>query len=220
MSFRARREVAIGLGTYAAYLLVRRRVWTDPGRERARRNGRRLLELERRLGIAIEAAVETRALRRPRLVHALDVAYGTLNVGLTVGWLIALYRRRDGEFHRLRRRVVAAHAGALPVFLVFPVAPPRAARYVAPEPAPRRLDLDHPVLVRFYNPVAALPSQHLSLAVVTGSALAARAGGRVERAAARTYPAVVALVVVATGNHYVVDVLAGAALGALARHVP
>lgn len=221
MSFRARREVAIGLGAYAAYLLVRRRVWTEPGRARACSNGRRVLELERRLGIAVEGGVESCALREPRLVHALDIAYGALNVGLTVGVLIALYRRRDGEFHRLRRRVVAAHAGALPVFLVFPVAPPRAVRDAAdPAPAVGRLNLDHPLLVRFYNPVAALPSQHLSLAVLTGSALAARAGGRLGRMAARSYPAVVALVVVATGNHYVVDVAAGAALGALALHVP
>jgi membrane-associated phospholipid phosphatase len=71
--------------------------------------------------------------------------------------------------------------------------------------------------VRFYNPIAAMPSQHLAFAVVTGTGVAARARSRPGRAAWRSYPALVALVVVATGNHYVLDVAAGAALGVAAR---
>ena len=79
------------------------------------------------------------------------------------------------------------------------------------------IDLEHPLLVRLYNPLAAMPSQHLSLAVVTGAALADRASTRPGRIAATAYAPVVGAVVVATGNHYVLDVAAGAALGYLAR---
>jgi hypothetical protein len=221
VSYSWRREVAIGLGAYATYLAVRRRVWTTDGRRRARRNALRLLAVERRLGVAVERSVQARALRRPRLVHALNVGYGVANVGLTVGWLIGRYRVRDPQFHRQRRRVVAAHAGALPAFLLYPVAPPRALPgFVDTIGAIGGVDLEHPWLVRFYNPIAALPSQHLSLAIVTSAALADRARGRPWSAAAWTYPAAVAAVVVATGNHYVLDVAAGAALGALARCIP
>ena len=35
------------------------------------------------------------------------------------------------------------------------------------------LDLEHPLLVRFYNPVAAMPSLHVAFAVVTGAEIAA-----------------------------------------------
>lgn len=220
MRFSVLREVSIGLGAYAAYLGVRRAVWTPAGRKRARRNALRLMAVEQRLGIAVEPGVQTRALRRPGWVHALNLGYAALNVGLTVGWLIVLYRRGDPEFHAMRRRVVAAHAGALPIFLLYPVAPPRAIPgFVDTMSTVSRIDLEHPLLVRFYNPIAALPSQHLSLAVVTGGALARRARGRPVRTAIRAYPLVVALVVVATGNHYVVDVAAGAALGTLAGRI-
>ena len=53
----------------------------------------------------------------------------------------------------------------------------------------------------------------------TGEGLAARAGGPWVRAAWRGYAPLVAIVVVATGNHFVVDVAAGAALGVLARRL-
>jgi hypothetical protein len=46
-------------------------------------------------------------------------------VGLTVGWLIRLFRRRDPQFHRLRSAAVLTTLGAQPVFLFFPCAPPR-----------------------------------------------------------------------------------------------
>ena len=220
MRFSWRREVAIGLGTYAAYLAVRRRTWTPDGRRRARRNALRLVSVERRWSVAFECEVQARALRRPRLLHAANLGYGVANVGLTVGWLVVRYRARDPEYHRMRRRVVVAHAGALPVFLLFPVAPPRALPgFVDTLAAISSVELDHPLLVRFYNPIAALPSQHLSFAVVTAGALADRCRGRTARTVAWTYPAVVGTVVVATGNHYVLDVAAGAALGALARRV-
>lgn len=221
MTYSWPREVAIGLGTYAAYLAVRRRVWTSEGRFRARRNALRVVAVEGCLGVALERGVQATALRRPRLVQALNVGYGVANVGFTLALLIMRFRARDARYHRVRRQVVLAHAGALPVFLLFPVAPPRALPgFVDTIAAVSRVDLEHPRLVRLYNPIAALPSQHVSLAVVTSGALADRARGRPGRAVAWTYPLAVGLVVVATGNHYVLDVAAGAALGAVARRTP
>jgi hypothetical protein len=81
-------------------------------------------------------------------------------------------------------------------------------------------DLEHPLLVRLYNPVAAMPSLHVAFAVVTGTAIAERAEARSAKAAAYLYPALVTAVVAATGNHYVLDAAAGAALGAAARWLP
>ena len=50
-SFSGRREVAIGLGVYALYLLVARTKRSDRGRLEAARNAERVVALERRLGI-------------------------------------------------------------------------------------------------------------------------------------------------------------------------
>jgi hypothetical protein len=214
--FSPRREVAIGLGAYTAYLAVRRAVLTRGGRARAQRNARRLLAIERGLGIDVEGGVQRTIVSLPRLVRGLNAGYAGFNVGLSVGWLLVLFARRDAAFHRERRAAVTAFLGALPVFLALPTAPPRTQDGYVDTLAEYGIDIEHPFLVRFYNPIAALPSQHVAFAVVTGAGLAARSRG-VGRAAWAAYPAVVSLVVVATANHYVLDVAAGAALGAAAR---
>ena len=218
--FSLRREVALGLGAYALYLLVRRLVLAADGRARARRNAERIVRAEEKVGIHVEPAVQRALLRFPRLVHGLNVGYALFNVSLTVGWLAVLYRRRDPEYHRLRRACLLAHVAAEPVFLLFPTAPPRVLDgFVDTLSEVSGVDLEHPFLVRFYNPVAALPSLHVAFAVLTGAAMAKRADSAAVKGAACAYAPLVSLVVAGTGNHYVLDAVAGAALGLGARRV-
>ena len=156
--FSLRREVTFGLGVYALYLLVARLVLRHDGRVRARRNAERIVAVEERLRIDVEPAVQRTLLRYPRLVHGLNLGYGLFNVTLTVGWLVVLYRRRDERFHRFRRACLLTHLGAQPVFLLFPTAPPRVLDgFVDTLSEVSGLDLEHPLLLRFYNPVAAKP---------------------------------------------------------------
>jgi membrane-associated phospholipid phosphatase len=214
---RAWREIALGLGTYGLYLAVRRSVLIGGGRAQARDNAERVAATERALGIDVEPQVQRAALRSGPAAHLLNAGYAGANVALSVGWLARLYRRCDVGYPRERRAALAAFAGALPVFLVFPVAPPRTVGSVVDTLRDEGVDLEHPFLVRFYNPVAAMPSHHVALAVVTGVGLAARARTAYGRAWWHAYPPLVGLVVIATGNHFVLDVVAGAALGAAAR---
>jgi hypothetical protein len=216
--FSLRRELALGLGVYALYLGVSRLVMRRTGRARARVNAERIVALEERLGVDVEPAVQRALLRFPRLVHGLNVGYGLFNVTLTVGWLVVLYRRRDDGYHRFRRTCLLAHVGAQPVFLLLPTAPPRVLDgFVDTLSEVSGLDLEHPFLVRFYNPVAAMPSLHVAFAVVTGAEIAGRTESPTLKAGARAYAPLVATVVAGTGNHYVLDAVAGAALGAAAR---
>jgi PAP2 superfamily len=218
--FSLRREIALGLGVYGLYLVVGRLVARRRGRARARANAERVVALEERLGLAVEPLVQRALLRFPRLVHGLNVGYGLLNVTLTLGWLVLLYRRRDDRYHRFRRTCLLAHVGAQPVFLVLPTAPPRVLDgFVDTLSEVSGLDLEHPFLLRFYNPVAAMPSLHVAFAVVTGAEMADRTDSRALKAAAHAYAPLVATVVAGTGNHFVLDAVAGAALGAAARRI-
>jgi membrane-associated phospholipid phosphatase len=216
--FSVRRELTLGLLVYAVYLFIGRFVLRGGGRAQARRNAEQIVALQERIGLDLEPALQRAVLRFPRAVHGLNMGYAAFNVSLTLGWLVVLFRRRDPAYHRVRRACLLAHLGAQPVFLLFPTAPPRALDgFVDTLSEVSGFDLEHPFLVRFYNPVAAMPSLHVAFAVLTGAAIAERADSRVGKAAAYGYAPLVALVVAATGNHYVLDGVGGAVLGAIAR---
>ena len=217
--FSVAREVALGLGFYAAYLATAQPKRNERARRRAVENGRRIVDLERRLGLHVEPALQELLLPRRRLVVALNGAYVVANVGLTAGWLIRLFRRRDPEFHRLRRAALAAGLGALPVFAAFPVAPPRALDEFVDTIAESGLDLDRGLLAKLYDPLAAMPSLHIAAAVVTATGIAETSRSGLARRLAPAYPPAVGFVIFATANHYVLDAVAGAALGGAALSV-
>jgi hypothetical protein len=215
--FSGRREAAIGLGVYALYLAVRQVKQRTNARERAERNAERVVALERRLGIHVEPALQRWMLPRRRLLGVLNVAYVALNVVLTIGWLALLFRRRDREFHRLRRAAVVGVLGAQPVFLFFPVAPPRSLDHMTDTLRDvSGFDIDRGLVAEVYDPLAALPSIHLVFATVTAEGLASAARSRWVRRLAPAYPPAVAGTVFVTGNHYVLDAASGWALARLA----
>jgi len=213
--FSRKREVAIGLSAYAVYLLVRGAVMNGKGKEKAERNAERIVALERRLGIHVEPDLQRAVLPYRRLIHVLNLSYATLNVGLTVGYLMLLFSRRHPEFHRLRRATVLTILGAQPAFLWFPTAPPRKLEHMVDTIAEvSKLDLDAGLIAKLYHPLAAMPSIHVAFAVVSGAAMAETAESALVRRLAPGYPPLVALVVFVTANHYLLDAVAGAALGA------
>ena len=136
-------------------------------------------------------------------------------VPLTVGYLMLLFSRRHPEFHRLRRATVLTILGAQPAFLWFPTAPPRKLDHMVDTIAEvSKLDLDAGLIAKLYHPLAAMPSIHVAFAVVSGAAMAETAESGLVRRLAPGYPPLVALVVFVTANHYLLDAVAGAALGA------
>jgi len=207
--FSAPREVAGALSAYALYLAVGRGVVHRDGRARALRNAQRVLRLERRLGVAVEARAQRVLARHRRVVIGLDASYVTLNVVLTVGRLIWLFHRRDPRFHPLRRAATGTVLGAELVSAVAPVAPPRMLDgFIDTGKLISGLDLDSTRLARLYHQYAAMPSIHVAFAVLTAAEVRHPAG----RALAALYPPAVAGLVIVTANHFVLDVVAGAAL--------
>lgn len=208
-----RRECAIGLGTYAVYLGARSIVYNDQGRQKAEHNAARLISLERRLRIHVEPALQEALLPRRWLIGAMNASYMTLNIGLTVGCLGLLYRKRHPAYHALRSAAVGATIAALPVFVRLPTAPPRKQGHFIDTIAGSGLDLDSGLVAKLYCPIAAMPSIHMAYAVVTAAALRALANGGPAKGLASAYPPGVALIVMSTANHFVLDVVAGAGLG-------
>jgi hypothetical protein len=222
-SFRRRgvtTEIVAGLSVYAAYLLARRLVDTPGGRARATRNAARVVSVERRLGLHVEPALQRVLTRHRRLCHTLNVGYVTLNVLLTIGLPIVLHRRDHPRFPWLRGAVALSILGATPVFVAFPCDPPRTLDgFEDTIKEISGLDLDSGLVARLYNPIAAFPSIHMAFAVVTAAGVRAVSDEPLLRAATAVYPPAVAFTILATANHYVLDAVAGSALGAAALRV-
>jgi membrane-associated phospholipid phosphatase len=213
--YSGRREVVMGFGAYAVYLIGRALVDNERGRSRAARNARRLVAVEERLGLHVEPWVQALLVPRyRRTVAALNVLYVTLNVVMTVGWQARLFFRRHPDFHRIRTATALTIVVPQAIFVPFPSDPPRRLEHLVDTMDEiTGVDIDEGLLSKLYNPVSAFPSIHLAFAVVTSEAMIAATRGRLAHALGRAYPPAVAFTVIVTANHYVVDVLAGTALG-------
>jgi hypothetical protein len=137
-----------------------------------------------------------------------------LHVGVTLGVLYWLYRRRPWAFPVVRTVLVVTTGLALVGYIAYPVAPPRLAVPGVLDVVSRNspVDLSSRLLGRFFNPVAAFPSLHFAYALLFGLAVVVVADSRTARAAGAAYPLVALLVIVATGNHFFFDAFSGAAV--------
>ena len=178
MRFSLRREVPLGLAVYALYLLVARLVLAGDGARAsagATPSGSSRSRSDSGSTSSRPSSARCCAIR-VSFTGSTSATGSSTSRSRSAGSSL-LYRRRDGGYHRFRRACLLAHVGAQPVFLLLPTAPPRVLDgFVDTLSEVSGLDLEHPLLVRLYNPVAAMPSLHVAFAVVTGAEIAERVG--------------------------------------------
>jgi membrane-associated phospholipid phosphatase len=209
-------RVQLGLFLFA-YLLYSAARWVTVGDiDVAKANADWIMSLEHHLGIASEASVQ-RALRGTWALWVLNHLYLAAQLVVLPGSLLFLYHRSRPLYERLRNTIIATWLVSIPVYAAFPVAPPRLADVglVDTITSQTGFALNGKLTTSFYNQLAAVPSLHVGFAVAIGIALAAATRNRMAKAVALLWGPVVALAVVATGNHYIFDVVAGVAAAAL-----
>jgi membrane-associated phospholipid phosphatase len=211
---RARAQVGIFLLAYLVYSAARWVTIGDLGV--ATVNAGWILELERDLGVATEASVQ-RALDGTWALWVLNHLYLAAQLLVVPGALVFLYRRARPVYERLRNTILATWLISIPVYAAFPVAPPRLADtgMVDTISSQTGFAMDSSLTTKFYNELAAVPSLHVGFAAVVGIALAAAFRNPIARTVALLWGPVIALAVVATGNHYVFDIAAGVVVSAL-----
>lgn len=179
-------------------------------------HARDVYRLERALGMAAEPAVQHASQRIPGLTVAFGITYMLFHLLATGAVLLWLHRSRHRAFVRMRLALLAASVLSLAGFVLWPTAPPRLAGIgMAGTLSQAGVAMSSPTLTLLYNPYAAFPSLHVAYATLTGYALWRWSPRRVLRAGGIALPVWVAIEVVATGNHFVLDVLAGAGVAAL-----
>jgi len=222
-------QLVVLLWCYALYDILRTSVSGSIGR--AITNAAQLTNLERVAGLNVEGTIQRAVLHAPWLVDACNLCYSFTHLLAPPIVLVLLYRRAPAQFRIARNAFLLLLGIALLCFWLFPVAPPRLV------PGPTRLaDTSQtfslhaapfadviaaknasttPTWVGVTNPVAAMPSLHVGWAVWAVLALWPLLRRRATRLLAAAYPAFMALSVIVTGNHWLLDAAAGAALAGL-----
>ena len=203
-------EVATIFGLYGFYEVVRGQGNASLTVARDHTDG--IVALERHLHLFGERTVQRAAHWVPTLPTILGIAYIALHFVGTAVFLIWLHRTHPEKFPVVRNTLIAATGVALSIYILYPVAPPRLAGlgFVDTVTHNAKVNLSSDLLGSLYNPFAAVPSLHFGYALLVGVSIALLAKGRVARAIGWSYPAVMLLVIVATGNHFFFDASGGA----------
>jgi hypothetical protein len=206
-------ELRLFLAAYLVYTLAR---WLFVGElDEAREHARWIYELEQSAGVAVEGSVQ-RAFDWSVASWLMSNLYMAAHLAVVPGALIWIYRRSPRIYRRLRNTMIATWLIAVPVFALFPVAPPRLAGLGLVDTVSQQaaVGLTGRSTI-FYNPLAAVPSLHVGFAAAIGVAVALVVRGRWAKVLAFLWGPLVALAVVATANHYVFDIAAGLLVTAL-----
>lgn len=184
-------------------------------RREALNNARAILSFEKSTGLDPEAAMDHWLANQHVLAFLASNFYAIAIFAITFAFAAWTWWSRPDIYRPLRNYIVLANLLGFLVFWAYPVAPPRM--------LPGFVDVVltvgglgwHNTLVEHADQLAAMPSMHLGYAVwcawVAWQLARSRSAKMFALAFAIAYPVLTALDVMATGNHYLLDVFAGAA---------
>ena len=211
--FLARRDavaqLAVVLVAFGAYEAARHAM--EPNWAQAFANARRIVSVEEVLGFAWEQSLQRAFLALPDLVAALNIFYFVGHFLFTAIFFVWLYRRSRDGFTGFRDGFLAATAIAVVIHWLFPTAPPRLAGVGLEDTLLllSGIDIGSQTSSALSNPVAAVPSLHAAYALGVGIGMFRFARSHLARLAGVLYPPLVVLTIVVTGNHFLLDAVAG-----------
>ena len=209
------RQLLLFAGAYVVYQIVRGLV-SGVGGETYKPFGdaTKIISLERALHVFIEPSVQAWASNVHWVMDIADWTYLNAHYVVTIGALVFIYLRRNDSFYFVRNTFMIAMAIALVGYALYPTAPPRLMpEWGFTDSIAQFLGTPHvengpgKALLNFY---AAVPSMHVCFAVMIGVPMARLVKRWWARVLWCLYPLFITFVVVATGNHYLTDVVLGA----------
>jgi hypothetical protein len=208
------KELALVVGCYLTFALAKN--LTDPSPVlRAVSNGWSVLSFENALALNQESFVQ-QMIGRVSLGSLVALTY-FYAIGMWVGLItmaVILFIKNRPLYVYLRRIFVLSMLLAAVVFAVFPLAPPRFMPGLGVTDTVTLLGLDPAPAsdsAISYNRFAAMPSLHYAWALLVMIG-AFKFGGFWTKVAGFTFQMLMLVAIIATGNHYVLDAIAGAIL--------
>jgi membrane-associated phospholipid phosphatase len=197
------RQVLIWFGFIFAYQVARG--FADRNPSKAFLDGWRILDFEQRVtNHVFELTLQQFAVSSEVLSKLVAWTYWNSEftvVGLALLWV---YLRRHEAFWKFRNAIIGANLVGLIGYIVLPTAPPRMFPSIG--------FINHHtngVVQLAANPYAAMPSLHAADALIVGWFLVKSSRTIWAKALWALWPVWVWFCVIATANHYVLDVLAG-----------
>ena len=215
---RWRRELALAAAFYAGYTVIRDLQGSAAvSYQHAVDNARKVIDLERVVGLFHEASIQHVALGQRWLIEIANFLYGSLHFVITIAVIVVLYRRDPDAYRRARTALAVTTLVALVGFTLFPMAPPRLlpAGYGFVDTLARYGTLwsfhSGPVS-QLSNQYAAMPSLHFAWALWCTLAILPLLQSTRARIVAFGYPLLTLGVIIVTANHLLLDAAAGAAI--------
>jgi membrane-associated phospholipid phosphatase len=211
------RQLLIWFGFLAAYQLARGIADRDPAA--AFTNGLKVIDIERQANAFYELTFQQLVNQSHPLMVITSFTYWNSEftvVGLTLLWV---YLRRNEAFARFRNWLLTANVLGLVGYILAPTAPPRMFPdfgFVDTLADIGSFNHGSGLIELASNPYAAMPSLHAADALIVGITLAFVARSWWAKAIWVIWPAWVWFCVMATGNHFLLDILAGLVVAGLA----
>lgn len=208
--------IRVGYSAYQQVRLAATGGTNAGGRATAEHHGDQILAIERFLRIDIEHWVNHAVFRIGFLRDFFDFYYESFHFFVPLAVLGVLYARRPADYRWARSALGFATLLALVGFWLYPLAPPRLM------PGLGVIDTVHGVqdfskpdygtLTALTNQYAAMPSLHFGWALWCGLVIAILAPKWWMKALGLLHPFFTLSAIVATGNHWVLDAVGGAAV--------
>ena len=214
------RQLLIWFGFLGAYQIVRGVADRNP--TRAFENGLKVIDLERHANAFFELTLQRAADSHHVLQLAASWTYWHSEftvVGLTLLWV---YVRRNEHFVRFRNWILSANLLGLVGYALLPTAPPRMFPdfgFVDSLATLGGLNHGSGLVELASNPFAAMPSLHAADALIVGITLSLIVRRWWAKALWLAWPLWVWFSVMATANHFFLDIVAGAVVAALAAAI-
>jgi hypothetical protein len=206
------RELLLGLIVFGLYSLVQ--AMHGPARQRAAdRHGRDIFDLERRLHLDLEPALNRWLAPHEVLRTLANYEYATTYVVAAAIMLVWLYRRRPDRYREMRNSFAVLTVIGVVCFWLYPVAPPRllaGGHFIDTVREGHTWGSWGSPLVTHANQLAAMPSLHVAWALWVSVVLARLKHTRTVQAVSLVHVGVTLFVIVATANHFLLDALGGA----------
>jgi membrane-associated phospholipid phosphatase len=212
--------LAIWFGFLAAYQVARGIADRDP--PRAFDNGLHVIGIERNAHALIELTLQRVVDGSQVLATLASWTYWNSEftvVGLALLWV---YLRRNEAFVRFRNTILLANGIGLVGYVLLPTAPPRMfpdLGFVDTLSDFGGLNHGSGLVEVVSNPYAAMPSLHAADALILGLVLFSVCRNRLFKGLWLLWPGWVWFSVMATGNHFWLDVVAGVLVAAIALAV-